>query len=191
MTRTTLTMLFATAILLHSPADSWAETLREFYGPDNYVAYIDSMPDLDQKRWDVWPDYYGDGRMFCGPTAGANILNYLGLQGEVGLPTYANWDLEPLPMTPVAPAATEWLNDVRFSAATALIDDVAQAMGSVPPAGSIGAMIWESTGRTPSGTSTSSMESGLASLLPDGYTVRGEGTGHCGHGRTVSTRWPT
>ncbi len=188
MPRTSLMTLFVAAALVSSSVETRAETLTEFFGPDNYVAYIDGMPDLDQSRADVWPDYYGSGRMFCGPAAGANILNYLGLEGETGLPTYANWDLEPLPTTPDAPPATEWLNDVRYSAATELIDEVAQAMGTVPLAGSIGAMVWEGVGRTPSGTPMSDLESGMSSLLPDGYTVRGEGTGHCGDGRRARIR---
>lgn len=159
--------LLALALLSLSATAAHAE-IHTIEGTDgaSFIGMVQGMPDLDQSRtYDAVGGGHGGGSMYCGPTAGANVLNYLARNGypEVDAPRI---DLEPLPEDGVAePLASirARSNEIKVEIVDRLITDLADAMNT----------------SVSNGTDWDGMRDGLREVLPDDFTVTHEGQREC------------
>lgn len=92
------------------------------YSSSTQFSYrVDNMPDFDQKR-NALPN---DGKMYCIPTSGSNVLTYAARHGYPGLPV---------------PDETvwHWQSHAHYGDSTSIIAGVAAAMGTHPQDGTKG-----------------------------------------------------
>lgn len=151
---------------LIAPLVAQAEIESTYTDWSHFGAYVLGMPDLDQRRDTAnWSVDRNEGRMYCGPTAGANVLSYLAGEGYSGVSA---------PTTDLKPVDTDDLtgrellratlqNMSRATVGDYLIANVADEMGTHPI----------------DGTGASDMRNGLLAMLSSDYDVTLYGGTEC------------
>ncbi|MFN3200166.1 MAG: hypothetical protein ACE366_17340 [Bradymonadia bacterium] len=132
----------------------------------SFLATVQGMTDLDQSRDPAsWGPERRQGAMYCGPTAGANVLNYFAREG---FPEIDPGDVDLEPETTAGVTGRERTarlvgNALKVRLGDGLIADVADAMETDPV----------------NGTDISGMVDGLRVMLPDDFTITREGQKEC------------
>jgi hypothetical protein len=157
-------------VFLLLPMTSQAELYSNYNHGQSYGAFVTGMPDLDQRRdTPVWSDETDEerdgGRMYCGPTSGANVISYLAQAGydDIG---YSAVDLEPVDTYGMSGGelfATNFSNGLKRMFADQLIEDTADAMGT----------------HLENGTGAADLRDGLRAMLPDDFEVKWYGNKEC------------
>jgi hypothetical protein len=170
----TIQFTMATLAFMMLPLMAHAEIYSNYIRGNNYGAFVNGMPDLDQRRdtpvWSdessKWSDEDRDGgRMYCGPTSGANVLSYLAQEGYEGVEVSAI-DVEPIDTHGMRGAElflAKMANDFKRLFADQLIEDTADAMDT----------------DTAKGTGGRGLRDGLQEMLSDDYDVNWYGNKEC------------
>ncbi|MEE2902674.1 MAG: hypothetical protein VYC39_10095 [Myxococcota bacterium] len=127
-----------------------------------YIAWVNNMPDLDQKREGLLLD----GTNYCGPAAASNILTFIANSGypeiEPGLVDNA-W--EPTPEAAPGVLRKRLKNRMTYSEQTDFIDEVRREVTNFDPS---------------RGSKVYALRNALESFLPDSFEVSYLGDGKCG-----------
>jgi len=170
------------------PSFAHAETVSRYDAPNNYSAQIYGMPDLDQKRLaSTWHDNRNSGRMYCGPTSAANVLNYFVHEGFEGVDSPST-DFEPIPEDSLT-VLEELLEAYKVRVGDSFIATLADEMDT-------GAFNWSTYNSMTSiqrarmslptaqedysaGTSYLNLITGLEDRLPGDFAVQSKGGKEC------------
>ena len=152
------------------PLMAHAGTHSDYTSGQSYWAFVTGMPDLDQRRdTPLWSDEAGEerdgGRMYCGPTSGANVLSYLAQVGYTGVSASAV-DLEPLDTGGLSSGdrlAARFANGLKRQYADQLIAATADAMNT----------------DIDTGTGARDLRDGLRDMLSDEFDVNWYGNKEC------------